>query len=307
VNMICSWNESRPGKRGNRMATESLRNEVWPHAVIAAILAMAAATLDWSREWLSPHYQFSVRIAAILMIGALVFAVTFLIAGIIERSRRRLEATLRIPLKRMGDVDGHWIDAVWEAVGGEWRLHGGSAFTVESIHGEGFKVSGEFYDVRNLQTPAGDFFGTGYGYDDDGFIYAYKGHEGPTTHHGVGYYDFHRSKLDAEAVTFDGRFLVREPNAVRRVNGRKVRQAELGGFYQDNGRSLLQAYLDSAQPPGTPPGAGSGHREAQAGAAHAEHDDAGQQRGSGGAGDHAAIGDPAGDAVRQQHEAGSPR
>jgi hypothetical protein len=152
------------------------RKEIVHHAVIGGLLAMALGVFHFLSEGLFNDifknypvvlgafraHPIGFGITSLLIIGFIIFAVIYQLEAHWERMQTRLEQALKAqprPIPRVGLVDGHWVDAIWDS---EKRLIQGSVIKITSTTEKGFKVNGVSYYADDVENEVGDFHGEGY-------------------------------------------------------------------------------------------------------------------------------------------------
>jgi hypothetical protein len=160
----------------------------------------------------------------------------------------------------VGRIDGHWIDAIYDA--DTLELVRGAVIRIASSRGGGFVLWGQSYDAPGVNVQVGPWGGHGGAAGSSTLTYYYRGREGPHERDdGVCYYEFSRSPGDDAGLTFDGRFWAFGLRKAFYVRGRKVKKCERRRFLVDEGATLLREYLATqprrlAPPPARPEPAG---------------------------------------------------
>jgi hypothetical protein len=153
-------------------------------------------------------------------------------------------------LKGIGDMEGDWIDVIWEPgrtnpnllthiqIGedAEGIRIWGTSYSAKDVRGEGSLDPVGDFESRHVVLLAGR----------DGFSYQYKGREyraagAGKQHSGVGFYEF--GKHPTKGHTFEGSFLVHEERVSRHVEGERIRLAKRGEL-DDSARPLLRKFLN---------------------------------------------------------------
>jgi hypothetical protein len=179
-----------------------------------------------------------VLFAAALLVA---FFAAFWLIGIAERAmRKREEDSLRkiveepIPLKAVGVVNGHWIDAIWDA--DTKKLIQYSFFELKSSFKDGFYVRGDSYWCESDQESkpkkgahAGDFHGPGYPYGDTTLSIPFSGHERDRPDQGNISYTFRKEVRPGEGepdMYFNGHFYGHGLRVTRLVLGKRLKEGE---------------------------------------------------------------------------------
>ena len=150
-----------------------------------------------------------------------------------------------ITLKEVGEVDGKWIDAIWE----NGTLSRCSIVRISSTKQDGFTVKGETYACSEADdnTPIigpqlGRFDGKGHpcASRDRSVLFDYSGYERGVRHDGAIFYDFHRP-VDETELDFLGYFVAHEMEGKTfKVYGKRLKKSE-----EDEWRSAMTDFLRS--------------------------------------------------------------
>ena len=225
----------------------------YDHFLTGALVPLGIATEPLLRSWFEQEHKFEPGVSQGLSLAAFYAAAIFLLwafGELLESSRSesaRLWLGSPISLsEKVGDVDGDWIDAIYQ----DGKLIQGSTISIASTNEKGFTISGYSYDFDSEGEKLGD---KEHNFDSTetvllanraGIGYVFRGIEVGDTkkfdhHDGAGFYEF---KISAKGDRrFTGAFFAESRKYIRTVDGLRIEK----GKTPEEKKALLLAYLVS--------------------------------------------------------------
>jgi hypothetical protein len=214
------------------------------HSIITGLVVAGLILFEWIRQSFESqfeHYPFVFYAGALILIFAAIFFGIHRAATYFEH---RVDAALKqqaIPLKRVGVVDGYWLEAVWDE--NTRQLSQVSLMKIESTGGEGMTLWGSSYDAVDGREVA-HFAGTGYLWGDADLIYHYEGVGGiGMSAKGLGYCIFKTDPVNPQNAKFDGAFFNLRQKGHFVFRGRRIRPDEMPQLEDDKRQAFIMGFL----------------------------------------------------------------
>jgi hypothetical protein len=227
-----------------RTKKETVSHGVAEHSIVTGLVVAGLILFEWVRQEFAvqfEHYPFVFYALALAVIFAAIFFGIHRAATYFEH---RVDAALKqqaIPLKRVGVVDGFWLEAVWDE--NTKQLSQVSLMKIESTAGEGLTLWGSSYDAVDGREVA-HFAGTGYLWGDADLIYHYEGVGGiGMSAKGLGYCMFKTDPVNTQNAKFDGAFFNLRQKGRFVFRGRKIKADEMPQLEDDKRKAFIMDFL----------------------------------------------------------------